>query len=71
MRSLNLTDGRRMMRQYSRNRIKDMNNIGEECIPSLALEDIVSQLSDVGEAAAIGISDEKWGERPLGLVVPA
>ena len=43
---------------------------GGEWISSIALEDIVSRLSCVGEAAAIGIPDEKWGERPLVLVVP-
>jgi fatty-acyl-CoA synthase len=51
-------------------RLKDVIKSGGEWISSLALEDIVSQLPGVGEAAAIGISDEKWGERPMVLVVP-
>jgi fatty-acyl-CoA synthase len=51
-------------------RLKDVIKSGGEWISSLALEDIVSQLPGVSEAAAIGISDEKWGERPLVLVVP-
>jgi fatty-acyl-CoA synthase len=51
-------------------RLKDVIKSGGEWISSLALEDIVSQLPGVGEVAAIGISDEKWGERPLVLVVP-
>ncbi len=50
-------------------RLKDVIKTGGEWISSLALEDIVSQLAGVAEAAAIGISDEKWGERPLVLVV--
>ena len=51
-------------------RLKDVIKSGGEWISSLALEDIVSRLPGVSEAAAIGISDEKWGERPLVLVVP-
>jgi len=52
-------------------RLKDVIKSGGEWISSLLLEDIVSQLPGVGEVAAIGIPDEKWGERPLLLVVPA
>ncbi len=33
------------------------------------LEDIISQYPGVSEVAVIGIPDEKWGERPLALVV--
>ena len=50
-------------------RLKDVIKTGGEWISSLALEDIVSQLAGVSETAAIGIEDEKWGERPLVLVV--
>jgi fatty-acyl-CoA synthase len=50
-------------------RLKDVIKSGGEWISSLALEDIVSQLAGVSEVAAIGISHEKWGERPLVLVV--
>jgi fatty-acyl-CoA synthase len=51
-------------------RLKDVIKSGGEWISSLSLEDIVSRLPGVSEAAAIGIRDEKWGERPLVLVVP-
>ncbi len=51
-------------------RLKDVIKSGGEWISSLTLEDIVSSLPGVGEAAAIGIPDEKWGERPLVLIVP-
>ena len=51
-------------------RLKDVIKSGGEWISSLALEDIVSQLPGISEAAAIGISDERWGERPLVLAVP-
>jgi len=50
-------------------RLKDVIKSGGEWISSLSLEDIISQLPGVGEVAAIGIPDEKWGERPLVLVV--
>ncbi len=51
-------------------RLKDVIKTGGEWISSLALEDIISRHPAVGEAAVIGIHDEKWGERPLALVVP-
>jgi fatty-acyl-CoA synthase len=50
-------------------RIKDVVKSGGEWISSLAIEDIVSQHPGVSEVAVIGIADEKWGERPLALVV--
>ncbi|MEY2115143.1 MULTISPECIES: fatty acid--CoA ligase [Rhodanobacter] len=53
-----------------RDRIKDMIKSGGEWISSLTLEDLTSQCPGVGEAAVIGIADQKWGERPLVLVVP-
>ncbi len=51
-------------------RIKDVIKSGGEWISSLAIEDILSQHPAVGEVAVIGIPDERWGERPLALVVP-
>lgn len=50
-------------------RIKDVIKIGGEWISSLELEDIICSHSAVGEAAVIGLPDEKWGEKPLALVV--
>jgi fatty-acyl-CoA synthase len=49
-------------------RIKDVIKTGGEWVSSLQLEDIMTQHPAVSEAAAIGISDEKWGERPIMLV---
>ena len=49
-------------------RIKDVIKSGGEWISSLDLENLISQHEAVLESAAIGIPDEKWGERPL-LVV--
>jgi fatty-acyl-CoA synthase len=50
-------------------RIKDVIKSGGEWISSLQIEDLIEQLPGVKEAAVIGIPDEKWGERPLALVV--
>ena len=50
-------------------RLKDVIKTGGEWISSLTLEDIISQHEAVGEVAVVGIPDEKWGERPLALVV--
>jgi fatty-acyl-CoA synthase len=51
-------------------RIKDVIKSGGEWVSSLEIEDIISQHEGVSEAAVIGVPDEKWGERPLALVVP-
>ena len=51
-------------------RLKDVIKSGGEWISSIELEDIVSRCEGVAEAAAIGIPDARWGERPLVLVVP-
>ena len=50
-------------------RLKDVIKTGGEWISSLELESILSQHPAVSESAVIGISDEKWGERPMALVV--
>ncbi|MRR18045.1 MAG: fatty acid--CoA ligase [Deltaproteobacteria bacterium] len=50
-------------------RIKDVIKTGGEWISSLELEDLLSHHAAVAEAAAIGIADAKWGERPLMIAV--
>jgi fatty-acyl-CoA synthase len=50
-------------------RIKDVIKTGGEWISSLDLENIIGQHPSVSEVAVIGVPDEKWGERPLALVV--
>lgn len=50
-------------------RIKDVLKTGGEWISSLELEDIIGHHPAVGEVAVIGQPDERWGERPLALVV--
>ncbi len=49
-------------------RIKDVIKSGGEWVSSLDLENIMSQHEAVLESAAIGIPDEKWGERPMMIV---
>lgn len=51
-------------------RLKDIIKSGGEWIVSLELENLLSLHEGVMEAAVIGIPDEKWGERPLAIVVP-
>ena len=49
-------------------RIKDVIKSGGEWISSLDLENLISQHEAVLESAAIGVPDEKWGERPLMII---
>jgi len=49
-------------------RIKDVIKSGGEWVSSLELENLMSQHEAVLESAAIGVPDEKWGERPFMLV---
>lgn len=49
-------------------RIKDVIKSGGEWVSSLDLENWVSQHEAVLESAAIGVPDEKWGERPLMII---
>jgi len=51
-------------------RMKDIIKSGGEWIVSLELENLLSLQEDVLEAAVIGVPDEKWGERPLAIIVP-
>lgn len=56
--SLNITD-----------RLKDVIKCSGEWLSSLALESVLSEHPAVSEVAVIGVPDEKWGERPLALVL--
>jgi fatty-acyl-CoA synthase len=51
-------------------RIKDVIKVAGEWVSSLELEDMIAHHPGVAEVAVIGMQDEKWGERPLALVVP-
>jgi fatty-acyl-CoA synthase len=50
-------------------RTKDLIKSGGEWISSVALENALMAHDAVAEAAVVAISHEKWGERPLGVVV--
>ena len=50
-------------------RKKDVIKSGGEWVSSLALESLASAIDGVVEAAALGVPDAKWGERPLLLIV--
>lgn len=49
-------------------RIKDVIKSGGEWISSLDLENLMSLHEAVLESAAIGVPDEKWGERPMIII---
>src|SRR5262249_39265458 len=51
-------------------RAKDLIKTGGEWISSVDVENAAMGHPDVGEAACIAVPDEKWGERPLLLLVP-
>jgi fatty-acyl-CoA synthase len=50
-------------------RIKDVVKTGGEWVSSLDVEDIILRLPQLAEAAVVGLPDERWGERPVALVV--
>ncbi|MBM9514475.1 fatty acid--CoA ligase [Desulfogranum marinum] len=50
-------------------RMKDVIKIGGEWLSSLELEDVINLHPVVLEVAVIGMPHEKWGEKPLALIV--
>ena len=52
-------------------RSKDLVKSGGEWISSVDLENLLMAHDGVAEAAVIAIPDERWGERPLAVVVAA
>jgi fatty-acyl-CoA synthase len=54
---------------YLTDRVKDMIISGGENIASSEVERVLYQMPQVREAAVIGLPDEKWGERPVAVVV--
>jgi len=51
-------------------RTKDLVKSGGEWISSVDLENMLISHPDVREAAVIAVPDERWGERPLAVLVP-
>lgn len=54
-----------------RDRLKDIIKSGGEWLSSVAMEDAIADLDEVGEVAVVGLPDGHWGERPVVVVVPA
>ena len=52
-------------------RLKDLIKSGGEWISSAELEGAIARAPGVAEAAVIAVADERWGERPLALLVAA
>ncbi len=50
-------------------RLKDVIKSGGEWISSVELENVLMGHPEVAEASVVGVSDDKWGERPLAVVV--
>lgn len=50
-------------------RAKDVIKTGGEWVSSLELENLLSHVAGVAEAAVVGLPDDKWGERPNALIV--
>ncbi len=51
-------------------REKEVIISGGENIYPAEVDEVISQHPEVAEVAVIGIPDEKWGERPIAVVVP-
>jgi fatty-acyl-CoA synthase len=50
-------------------RLKDVIKTGGEWVSSLQVEDLITQCPGAAEAAVVGVKDDRWGERPLALVI--
>jgi fatty-acyl-CoA synthase len=56
---------------YLTDRKKDMIISGGENIASSEVERVIYELPQVREVAVIGMPDQRWGERPIAVVVLA
>ncbi|MBL9045838.1 MAG: fatty acid--CoA ligase [Tabrizicola sp.] len=50
-------------------RLKDVIKSGGEWVSSLTLESLASTIEGVREVAAVGVPDDRWGERPVLVAV--
>jgi len=50
-------------------RVRNVIKTGGEWVSSLRLENIIRRHDAISDAAVVGVPDEKWGERPVVLVV--
>ncbi|WP_314372683.1 long-chain-fatty-acid--CoA ligase [Sphingomonas paucimobilis] len=53
-----------------RDRLKDVIKSGGEWISSIQLEELMMRHPQVGSAAVVGVTDDRWGERPVAFIVP-
>jgi fatty-acyl-CoA synthase len=49
-------------------REKEAVKSGGEFIPTIVLENVISECKGVGEVAVVGVPHEKWGERPVAFL---
>lgn len=49
-------------------RISDMIRSGAEMVPTVLLENIAASADFILEATFVGVPDDKWGQRPMGIV---
>jgi len=49
-------------------RVTDVIRSGAEMVPTVLLENLTAMADFVLEATYIGVPDEKWGERPMGII---
>ncbi|MBY4598167.1 acyl-CoA synthetase [Ottowia caeni] len=54
---------------YIVDRVKDMYISGGENVYPAEVENVIYQLSEVAEAAVIGVADQRWGESGFAVVV--
>lgn len=54
-----------------RDRLKDVIKTGGEWISSLMLENLIQDMAEVDEVAVIAVPDDRWGERPVAVIVPS
>jgi fatty-acyl-CoA synthase len=50
-------------------RLKDLVKSGGEWISSIEMESVLNTHPEVSESAVVALPDERWGERPLAIVV--
>ncbi len=55
---------------YLTDRKKDLIISGGENIASSEVERVLYDLPEVSEAAVVGVADDRWGERPVAVIVP-
>ena len=56
---------------YVDDRVKDVIISGSENIYPAELEMVLDRCGDIAEAAVVGRPDDKWGEVPVAVIVPA